>query len=151
MGAVTLEPSFRRWPGTSLPGILEPFLWLSAVDNDMVRDLRTGITIHTVRVDGIVNWTGTVGDSGADLGELIGEDRQRFLNGIARGAREAMYRQAEAAIAAAGKAGWALAEHPRIEVTGTLTRDKDAGVDVPCAECRVNLRFYVPLAERAVP
>lgn len=144
-----MTPPFRQWPEGSLPGILEPYLWVTVADNDMVLDLRTGITLHTVRVQGIVRGPETVGDSGADVEALIGNGQQVFLNGVARAVRESMYRQAEDAIAAAEAAGWALADHPRIEMTGTLRHDKDAGVDVPCAECRVDLRFHVPDASGA--
>lgn len=142
-----LQPSFREWPEGSLPGILEPFMWLSAVDNDVIKDLRTGIVIRSVRVDGIVKGPETVGDTGADIGRLVGEDQQGFIDGLARATRESMYRAAEDAIAAAREAGWPLAEHPRIDIDGRIRRDRETGVDVPCAECRVNLRFHVPDGE----
>jgi hypothetical protein len=142
--AVTPKPSFLGWPEGSLPAILDPFLWLVTTDDEVVYGTRAAVTLHTVRVQGIVKGPETVADSGADIGELIGPDRQRLVNGIARAAREAMYRQAEEAIAAAAGAGWVLAGHPHIEMTGTVRRDRDAEVDVPCAQCRIDLRFHVP-------
>lgn len=139
-----LQPSFRALPEGSLPGILEPFMWLSAVDNDVIKDLRTGIVIRSVRVDGIIKGPETAGDTGAGIGRLAGKDQQEVIDDLARATRESMYRAAEDAITAAREAGWPLAEHPRIEMDGRIRRDRETGVDVPCAECRVNLRFHVP-------
>lgn len=124
------------WPEGSLPAILEPFMWVSTFD-PVPRWPDGG----TVRVTGMTHGPETVGDSGADIDGLVGGTHQQLVNGEARAVRETMYRQAEDAIAAALEAGWVLADHPEITVKGTLSRDPEAGVDVPCAECRVDLYF----------
>jgi hypothetical protein len=101
---------------------------------------------ETIRVTGIVRGPETVGDTGADLDKLIGPDHQGLINGLARATREAAYRQAEDAVAAAEAAGFTLAQHPEISVGGTLNFDREAGIDVPCAEVRIDLMFRPPRA-----
>ena len=114
-------------------------MWIATVDP--VRKWPGG---DTIRVTGMVRGPETVGDTGADIGSLIGPDHQRVINGLARATREAMYKQAEDAVATALEAGFTLAEHPEIDVRGTLNFDRKAGVNVPCAEVRVDLMFRPP-------
>ena len=127
------------WPEETLPAILEPFMWIATVDP--VRKWPGG---DTIRVTGMVRGPETVGDTGADIGSLVGPDHQRVIDGLARATREAMYKQAEDAVTAALDAGFTLAEHPEIDVRGTLTFDRKAAVNVPCAEIRVDLMFRPP-------
>lgn len=124
------------WPDGSLPAILEPFMWVSTVD-----PVPGWLVGGTIRVTGMMRGPETVGDSGADIDALAGGTHQQLVNGEARAVRETMYRQAEDAIAAALDAGWVLAVHPEITVKGALSRDSDTGLDVPCAECWVDLHF----------
>lgn len=131
----------KAWPEGTLPAILEQFLWVHTVSPDPIWPGPDTVTIVA-----IAKGPETVGDSGADIDALIGAGQQQAVNVLARATRETMYRQAEDAIAAAMEAGWALAEHPEIAMGGTVRYDRDTGVDVPCAECRVTLRF-----RRAVP
>jgi hypothetical protein len=129
------------WPEGTLPAILEPFMWIATID-----PVTTWPGGDTIRVTGMVRGPETVGDTGADIGNLIGPDHQRLVNGLARATREAMYKQAEDAVAAALEAGFTLVQHPAIDVGGTLSLDRKAGVDVPCAEVRVDLMFRPPMA-----
>lgn len=127
------------WTEGTLPAILEPFMWIATIDP--VPRWPGG---DTIRVTGMVRGPETVGDTGADIDSLIGPDHQRVINGVARATREAMYRQAEDAVAAALEAGFTLVHHPEIEVGGTLNFDREAGVDVPCAEVCLYLTFRLP-------
>jgi len=128
------------WPDGTLPAILEEFLYVGTVD-PVIWPFEGPAS---VRVGCLAKGPETVGDSGADLGNLIGGSHQRLLNGIARACREAMYRQVEDAIWAALEAGWTLMEHPQVEMTGTIGRDRETGLEVPCSECRVTLHFWPP-------
>jgi hypothetical protein len=62
-----------------------------------------------------------------------------------------MYRAAEDAIAAALAAGYRLMQHPEIGLSGRINHDRETGLDVPCAECRVDLHFLVPASIPARP
>lgn len=139
--------TLREFPADSLPGVLEPYLWVQAVSVDQVRSRRAVYQLE--RVEGIVKGPETVGDTGADLDKLIGPDHQRLIDGLARATREAMYRAAEDAITAAAAAGYRLAQHPEIEVRGRINTDHDTGLEVPCAECHARLSFFVPLGRQA--
>lgn len=134
------------WPGGSLPAILERWLYVETVTSAPKRLQGAVKGDEPTRIEGIVRGPETVGDSGADIDALIGKGGQKLLDGIARSMREATYRDAESAIEAAQEAGWRLAEHPDIRVGGTLGRDRDTAVYVPCTEVRVALTFV-----RAVP
>ena len=128
-----LRPSFREWPEDSLPGILEPFLWLQVIDQYEIYGIRS--VDHVARVEGIVKGPATVADA---------ESSQDLVNGLSRPVREAMYRQAEDAIAAALAAGYKLMAHPVIDMGGRINHDRETGLDVPCAECRVDFHFRIP-------
>jgi hypothetical protein len=130
----------QSWPDGSLPAILERFMYVHTVDP--VKWWPGGTEITTV--SGTMIGPETVGDTGADLDALIGSDHQSLVYGLARATRESMYRQAEDAIAAAGDAGWVIAEHPEIDMRGTINRDRETDMRVPCAECRVRLAFRRP-------
>lgn len=136
------RPALRDFPADSLPGILEPYLWLVTVSTEKIYGSRG--CYEVAHVEGIVKGPETVGDTGADLDKLIGPDQQRLIDGLARATREAMYKCAEDAIDAAMTAGYALAQHPEIEVRGRINRDRDTGLEVPCAECQVRVGFFVP-------
>lgn len=127
----------RLWPDGSLPAILERFLYVYTADAE--KWWPSGIEITTVT--GTMIGPETVGDTGADLDALIGSGQQALVYGLARATRESTYRQAEDAIAAAGEAGWVIAGHPQIDMTGTMRNDRETGMRVPCAECRVRLSF----------
>ena len=126
----------HAWPEGTLPAILEQFMWVATVDP--VTRWPGG---DTIRVTGLVKGEGTVGDTEVNLEDLIGADGQRLVNGLARATREAMYKRAEDAVAAALEAGFTLVQHPEIDVRGTLAFDRKTGIDVPCAEIRVDLMF----------
>ncbi len=127
------------WPEGTLPAILEPFMWIATID-----PVRTWPGGDTIRVTGMIRGPETVGDTDADIENLIGRHGQRVIDGVARAARKAMYEQAEDAVEAALEAGFTLVQHPEIDVCGTLNFDRKAGVDVPCAEVRVDLMFRPP-------
>ena len=127
------------WPEGTLPAILEPWIWIGIVEP--VTAWPGG---ETIRIAGNVKGPETVGDTGADIDALVGRSHQRFTDGLARATRETMYRQAEDAIAAAVEAGFILARHPEISVSGSINRDRDTGLDVPCAEVRAELWFRAP-------
>lgn len=127
----------RAWPDGTLPAILEEFLYVGTVD-PVVWPFEGDAS---VRVGCLARGPETVGDSGADIGKLVGGKPQRLTDGLARAVRETMYRQVEDAITAAIDAGWTLLEHPHLEMTGTIKRDRETGLEVPCAECRVTLHF----------
>ena len=114
-------------------------MWVEIID-----PVRTtgpqGLALDVVRVIGTVkpDETETVGDLAADL---VGLERQRVIDKLARSVRESLYKRAEDAIAAALEAGFSLNEHPEIDIDGTLRHDREAGVDIPVAEVRVTLWF----------
>lgn len=127
------------WPEGSLPAILEHHgLFVVTME---AAPWGCRVLPESVRVTCTATGPETIGDSGADLDKLIGEDQQRFLDGLARAVRETMYQQAENAIAAALDAGWALELHPEITVKGTITHDRETGLNVPCAELEAVLVF----------
>ena len=132
---------FCGWPEGTLPALLEPFLSVHQID---LIPASPGWDI--VRISATAKGPETVGDTGADLDRLIGGGQQRLIDGLARSTREVMFKQVEDAIAAALEAGWALASHPEIEITGTVRHDRETGVDVPCAECRATLVFRRPVS-----
>jgi len=144
---VIFRPALRDFPADSLPGILEPYLWLQTVSADRVRS--RGTTHQLARVEGIARGPETVGDTGADLDKLIGEDHQRLLDGIARADRETTYRQVEDAIAAAQAAGYRLADRSEVRMSVKVGTDRETGLEVPCAECHVDLSFLVPRGREA--
>lgn len=127
------------WPAGTLPAILEPFIWIATIDPG--RKWPGG---EEIRVTGIVRGPETIGDTGADIDSLIGQDGQQVIDGLARATREVLYRQAEDAIAAALEAGFILVEHPEISIGGTLRHDRKAAVNVPCSEVRVDVTFRPP-------
>ena len=69
---------------------------------------------------------------------------QAAVYAAARKVREALYRQAEDAIAAAQEAGWAICDHPEISVSGQLDRDPGTGIVTPVTEGRVTLWLRIP-------
>lgn len=125
------------WPDGTLPAILEKFLYVGTAD-PVVWPFEGP---PSLRLSCIARRPETIGDSGADIGRLAAGRPQRLTDGLARATRETMYRQVEDAIAAAPDAGWTLVEHPRLEMTGTINRDRETGLEVPCAECRATLHF----------
>ena len=129
----------HAWPEGTLPAILEAWIWVG------IADVITGRPDGpAIRIAGNVKGPETVGDTGADIDALVGRSHQQFTNGLARATRETMYRQAEDAISAALDAGFILARHPEIGVRGSINRDRDTGLDVPCAEVYVELWFRAP-------
>jgi hypothetical protein len=125
----------------TLPGILAPFLWLELVDEYEIHG--TEGSFRVARVQGIAKGPETAPAAGA-LAALAGVGNQRLVDRLARAARETAYGQAEDAIAAALAAGYTLMRHPGIDMTGRISHDRSTGLDVPCAECRVDLHFRVP-------
>ena len=114
-------------------------MWVEIIDPMRITGPQ-GRALGVMRVVGIVkpDEAETVGDLAADL---VGLERQRVIDKLARSVRESLYQRAEEAIAAAQAAGFILNEHPEIDIFGTLRHDAAAAVDVPVAEARVTLWF----------
>jgi hypothetical protein len=141
-----IAPPLREFSAGTLPGILEPFLWLMTADVKEIHGLESSFRLS--RVQGWVKGPETVGDTGADVGALVGRSHQGFIDGLGRASREADYRAAEDAIAAAAAAGYRLAGS-EISVRVRVDTDRETGIEVPCAECRVDLSFLVPAGREA--
>lgn len=143
-----MAAAYRAFPPGTLPGVLEPYLWIGAFDEALVYGRRRHRE-RIARVQGIVKGPETVRDTGADLDKLIGQDHQQLIDGLARATRISMYQAAEDAITAAIAAGYRLAQHPEIDMRGQINTDRDTRVEVPCAECRVDLHFLIPAGREA--
>lgn len=139
-------PFLCEFPADTVAGILEPFLWLVTAGVRDVHGLQSSFRL--ARVQGIVRGPETVGDTGADVEELVGRDQQGFIDGLGRAGREADYRAAEEAIAAALAAGYRLAGS-EIRMRVRVDTDRETGIEVPCAECDVDLSFLVPYGREA--
>ena len=131
----------HAWPEGTLPAILEPWMWVEIIDPMRITGPQ-GQALDVMRIVGIVkpDKTETVGDLAANL---VGLERQRVIDKLARSVRESLHKRAEDAIAAVLEAGFSLNEYPEIDIGGTLRYDRAAGVDVPVAEVRVTLWFRV--------
>lgn len=137
----------REFPADTLPGILEPFLWLVTAEVRDVHGLRSSFRLS--RVQGIVRGPETVGDTGADVDELVGRDHQGFIDGLGRASREADYRAAEEVVAAALAAGCRLAGPSEISMRVRVDTDRETGIEVHRGECHVDLSFLVPYGREA--
>ena len=123
-------------PGADLPDTLEPYMWVSQITpvrmlhvTDWWRD-----SLH-LEVAGIVRLAGTPVPAADPAGQ--GEASVR-----AHSVRASLFGQAQVAICAAEDRGYRHWRHPEIDVTGDLRTDRDSGVDLLVAECRLRMWLW---------